>query len=112
MCDTHWQIYKHAMTTKMKGIDRPDGVAPEDWKGSLLDHIRHARIAIAFEERYQRAALVAANPNLSRPADERFTNAELEGMMNYRRLCNKYFPHGWAAAQRSGSTSAPRGGES
>lgn len=36
---------------KMKGIDRPPDVAPEDWRGSISDHLRHANIAISFRER-------------------------------------------------------------
>lgn len=55
MCDDCYMIYHHAMTTPMKGIDRPPG--DQDWKGSLLDHIRHAQIAIAFEERLERERL-------------------------------------------------------
>ena len=37
----------------MKGIDRP-AHADEDWRPSLMDHIRHQQIALAFEERLER----------------------------------------------------------
>lgn len=49
-CHDCLAYYQHAMLTPMKGIDRPAD-ADEDWKGSILDHIRHARIAMTFNER-------------------------------------------------------------
>jgi hypothetical protein len=49
-CTRCRDIYVDAVSKPMKGIDRlPD--ADEDWKPSIMEHIRHARIDIAFEER-------------------------------------------------------------
>jgi hypothetical protein len=50
MCSVHAEIYRDATAKPMKGIDRPPD-APDDWRGSILEHIRHARIALAFERR-------------------------------------------------------------
>lgn len=49
-CHDCLAYYTHAMTTPMKGIDRPAD-ADEDWKPSILEHIRHARIAMDFNDR-------------------------------------------------------------
>ena len=50
MCVDHSEMYWSAMTTPIKGIDRPD-YADDEWRGSLQECIRHAEIAMAFEER-------------------------------------------------------------
>ncbi len=42
--------YLAALSKPLKGIDRPPG-ADEEWRPSIMEHIRHARIAISFEER-------------------------------------------------------------
>lgn len=55
MCDLHKRYFVRAWTMHMKGIDRPEG-APEDWRGSIFDHLRHANIAISFRERDKREA--------------------------------------------------------
>jgi hypothetical protein len=52
LCDTHKNLYIGAMTTKIKGIDRPAN-APDDWRGSISECVRHAQIAIAFANRDQ-----------------------------------------------------------
>lgn len=55
MCDTHKRYFVRAWTMDMKGIDRPKS-ATEDWHGSILDHLRHASIAISFRKRDKREA--------------------------------------------------------
>lgn len=50
MCTACKDIYLEALSTPLKGIDRPEH-ADDDWRPSILEHIRHAEIAIAFEER-------------------------------------------------------------
>lgn len=79
MCTPCRDYYVEALPKPLKGIDRPEG-ADEDWRGSLLDHIRHAQIAMAFEERDKRAE----------PADDpddakRFTPAQLNQVYVLRR---------------------------
>lgn len=50
MCDAHFEIYRDAMTKPIKGLTRPEG-ADDEWRPSFMDMIRHATIAIAFENR-------------------------------------------------------------
>jgi hypothetical protein len=50
MCDGHFQMYRYAMTHPIRGLTPPEN-SDEDWKPSLLEMIRHAEIAMAFEER-------------------------------------------------------------
>lgn len=50
MCCFHTQAYRKAMTTNIRGIDKPEG-ADDDWRPSLLDMIRHGEIALAFNRR-------------------------------------------------------------
>lgn len=50
MCDPHLRIYVDAWTKPMKGIDRPEH-ADDEWRGSILEHVRHAKIAIDFADR-------------------------------------------------------------
>ncbi len=63
-CDECWQRFNEAWKTPLKGIDRPEG-ADEDWKPSLMEHLRHARIAMAFERRNERGAERPAEPPMS-----------------------------------------------
>lgn len=49
MCEAHAAIYRDGVTKPIKGIDRPVG-ADEDWRGSLVDCVHHARIALEAEE--------------------------------------------------------------
>lgn len=60
-CRECWDRFCVAWRTPMKGIDRPPG-ADDDWRGSILDHLRHAQIAIAFQERQERERLQATLP--------------------------------------------------
>jgi hypothetical protein len=50
MCDWHFQTYQDAMTKPIRGIDKPQD-ADDDWRGSILECYRHAKIALDFEER-------------------------------------------------------------
>jgi len=50
MCATHFAIYCEGMTKPIRGLTPPEN-ADEDWKPSLLEMIRHAQIAIDFEDR-------------------------------------------------------------
>ena len=49
-CTRCKDYYLEALSKPLKGIDRPEG-ADEDWKPSIMEHIRHARIAMEFEDR-------------------------------------------------------------
>jgi hypothetical protein len=48
MCEWHYEMYNKPVI----GINRPPG-APEDWRPSLMDCVRHGEIAIAFERRHE-----------------------------------------------------------
>lgn len=67
-CKECWELFKKAWMTPMAGIDRPSD-APDDWRPSLADHLRHARIAMEFEDRQQREAKL---PILRRPHRRRY----------------------------------------
>lgn len=79
MCDWHFQAYRKPIP----GIDKPEG-ADEDWKPSLMDCIRLAQIAIAFEKRNERRA---PDPiSLSRPDDaKRYSPAQLKQVLFMRK---------------------------
>lgn len=81
-CNECLERFKKAWRTPMKGIDRPVD-APDDWRGSILDHIRHAQIAIAFEERNKRPE--PQKSSLSQPGDWRYTPAQLQQVDVLRR---------------------------
>lgn len=90
-CNECLERFKKAWRTPMKGIDRPPD-ADEDWRGSLLDHIRHAQIAIAFDERNNAGVFV--NSDLSRPSDsKRYTPAQLQQVYILRRYHLQYGAH-------------------
>jgi hypothetical protein len=52
-CNECLEFFRKAWDTPIKGIDRPEG-ADEDWRPSLMDMMKHARIAIEFERRNER----------------------------------------------------------
>lgn len=91
-CEPCRVYYRKALATPMKGIDRPEG-ADDDWKGSILDHIRHAQIAIAFEERKERER-AGIRDDVIIPAWEikmfGWTPAQAENANTHRRLMRKY----------------------
>jgi hypothetical protein len=49
MCTPCKEYYAEAIAKPLKGIDRPPD-APEDWRPSLDEHLRWARIEMEFEE--------------------------------------------------------------
>jgi hypothetical protein len=49
-CSRCKNIYVDAVSKPMKGIDRPQW-ADDEWRGSIMEHIRHARLDLAFAER-------------------------------------------------------------
>jgi len=55
MCDTHYQIFRSAISSPIRGVDQPEA-APEDWRPSILEMMRHANIAISFGSRQQVAS--------------------------------------------------------
>src|ERR1700757_1065383 len=50
MCTRCRDIYVDALSKPLKGIDKPEG-ADDEWKPSIMEHVRHARIAMEFEDR-------------------------------------------------------------
>lgn len=50
MCLGHYRNYHGALNTPLRGLDPPPD-ADEDWRGSIMDIVRHALIAEAFEKR-------------------------------------------------------------
>lgn len=95
MCTSCKDYYIDACSKPLKGIDRPEG-ADEDWKPSILEHIRHAAIAIAFEERKHRAPDLAPDRNFWdaywRDYDIKrgFTPAQCAMAKTYRELIRKH----------------------
>lgn len=60
-CNECWERFKKAWITPMAGIDRPAD-APDDWQPSLMEHLRHARIALEHEERLEREKNIPIRP--------------------------------------------------
>lgn len=92
MCEVHFQIYQEAMTKPIRGIDRPEH-ADEEWRGSITEMVRHARIAIDFEDRDNQAKALAKMGNLRRRGDEKYTPAQLEQMTVLRKNLALTRPH-------------------
>lgn len=67
MCDWHYQQLKDFMTKPVRGLD-PMVPGDEYFRPSLEEMIRHAEIAIAFENRHKKAA--AMDYTLARRGDE------------------------------------------
>lgn len=95
MCEVCYQMTREVALKPMRGIDRPEG-APEDWRPSLDEMMRHARIAISFNERQQRERALNAMGDLRRPGDEKYTQAQLKQMMVLRGHLAVSRPHGEA----------------
>lgn len=76
----------------LKGIDRPEN-APDDWRGSILEHIRLSTIDAQINEQAERNRLArnapaqrAGDDDLSRPGDsKRYTPAQLKQVYVLRR---------------------------
>lgn len=78
MCDWHKTAYVKVMTHGIRGMTRPEG-ADEDWRGSLVDVIRHAQIAEQFERRDEGGA-----PHQDGDS-KRYTPAQLQQVYILRR---------------------------
>lgn len=88
-CSECLERFKTAWRTPMKGIDRPPN-APDDWRGSIMEHIRLSAIDAQINEMAERNRLGRAvepvNSDLSRPGDSmRYTPAQLEQVYILRR---------------------------
>lgn len=79
MCKGHFRLYQEAMTKPIRGIDRPEH-ADDEWRGSITEMMRHARIAIDFAERDQKAKAIESMGSLRRDGDEKYTLAQLQQM--------------------------------
>jgi len=87
-CNACWEYFVRAWNTPKKGIDRPEN-ASDDWRPSILEHIRHAAIAIAFEERDKNRPPVQTS--YRRHGDEkRFTPAQQKQIETFRFLLRKH----------------------
>lgn len=78
-CQPCWDYFVKAWNdpATWKGIWPPEN-APDDWHPSLMDHLRHAEIAIAFEERDK-------DSSPYRYGDEKLTPAQLRCTIAYRK---------------------------
>lgn len=83
MCEWHYEAYHDGMTKPIRGLTRPEN-APEDWRPSLVEMIRHAEIAISFAERNQRATHESVDLS-PQNADRKYTPAQLEQIMILRK---------------------------
>jgi hypothetical protein len=85
-CDPCWQFFQKSWRTPIRGLDKPEG-ADDDWKPSIHEVLRHAQIAIAFEERKERERLYGEVAALG-PVPRRvkgFTPAQLKQYAIMRR---------------------------
>jgi len=83
MCTPCKDYYADVVFNPREGIDRPEN-APEDWRPSLMEHLRHAQIAMAFNERNLKPA--PERNSLARPDDaKRYTSAQLKQVMVLRK---------------------------
>lgn len=92
-CVPHWESIKAWWLTPIRGIDRPAS-ADEDWRPSLEEMFRHARIAISFENRHKGPPPAPAHhmdAYWRRYEDQRgFSQPQRETMARHRVLCRKY----------------------
>lgn len=100
-CISCWEFIETAWKKPIPGIDRP-AHASEDWRPSLMDMMRHARIAIAFQERNKRPPPPPPASDMDaywhRYADRRgFTQPQRETLARMRELRRK---HSMAPAHR------------
>jgi hypothetical protein len=61
LCSRCRDEYAAGLSKPLKGIDRPEGADEDDWQPSIMEHVRHAAIAITFEERNDSVAAPPAN---------------------------------------------------
>lgn len=90
MCTPCRDHYVAAIKKPLKGIDRPEGVAPEDWKPSIMEHLRLCAIDAKTNEMAERNRLRTSHAppngeNLSQPGDWRYTPAQLKQLYVLRR---------------------------
>jgi hypothetical protein len=93
-CIPHWESIVAWWEKPIRGIDRPED-APEDWRPSLEEMFRHARIAISFENRNKQPPLAPPTHHMDaywrRYEEQRgFTRPQREAMARHRELCRKY----------------------
>lgn len=89
MCDPCAKYYAAAVKKPLKGLDRPEN-APDDWRPSIMEHIRLSAIDARINEQAERNRLGTTVPvesgDLSRPGDaKRYTPAQLQQIMVLRR---------------------------
>jgi hypothetical protein len=83
-CKPCAEYFKEAWTKPMRGIDRPEH-ADEDWRPSIAEMMRHASIAIEFEQRQKHTKALDSMGSLRRPGDERYSASQLQQMLILRR---------------------------
>lgn len=95
MCTPCKEYYLDAVSRPLKGIDKPEG-SDGDWRPSLMDHLRHGEIALAFAGR-GRPGISDAQYDSSAErywhSYERyreFTPAQVDGFRTFRLLTRKY----------------------
>lgn len=95
-CLPCWNEVTAGWKTPIRGIDRPEQ-APEDWRPSLDEMMRHARIAFDFENRHKKTTVPAPPPSgyldsywAKYEADRGLTPAQRQNMARHRELCRKY----------------------
>lgn len=89
MCTPCKVYYLEQLPKPLKGIDRPEG-ADEDWRGSIMEHLRLSAIDAQINEQAERNRLGKSvepfDNDLSRPSDsKRYTPAQLQQLYILRR---------------------------
>lgn len=89
LCGDHLQTWRNGLSRKfIKGLDRPDN-ADEFWRPSIMEVVRHACIAMAFENSRQAARPVSTERRYS--WERRLTPAQWD---NYQVLRRAMGAHG------------------
>lgn len=76
-CLTRWR----GRPKFIRGLDRPDN-ADESWRPSIMEVVRHACIALAFEDRRQAAQPVSTERRFS--WERRLTAAQWDSLLSYK----------------------------
>lgn len=81
MCDTHFELYRDAMTKPMRGLD-PLVLNDEYFKPSILEVLKHGQIAASFDDR----EFIEDGAMLRAGDAKRYTKAQLPQALWLRRV--------------------------
>lgn len=82
-CKPCWDYLCDEWPKPIKGLDRPLH-APDDWKPSLSEVVRHGEIALAFERRQEKENERFIQQPLRRHGDEKYRPEQLKQVLFMR----------------------------